>query len=77
MVVAGAGTGERFDRDEFIGRVAQRAGMDGPRATYAVRVVLEVVDEATQGGVTAQVREALPADLAELAQAGGRGELSG
>jgi uncharacterized protein (DUF2267 family) len=76
-VVAGAGTGERFDRDEFIGRVAQRPGVDGPQATYAARVVLEVVDEATQGGVMARVRKAVPADLAEPAQAGGRGQRPG
>jgi uncharacterized protein (DUF2267 family) len=77
VMLAGAGTGERFDRDEFIARVAERVGMDKPQAAYAARVVFEVTDEATQGRVMQRVRDALPADLAELSRAGSSGQMGG
>jgi uncharacterized protein (DUF2267 family) len=74
-VYGGLGTGERFDRDTFIARVADRAGGDGPHAAFLARVVLEVVDEATQGGVMNKLREALPPDLRSLVDAGSTGEM--
>ncbi len=76
VTLSGLGTGERFDRDEFVARVAERAGMDESHATFAARVVLEVTDEATQGGIMQRLRDSLPADLAELARAGSHGHLT-
>ncbi|MFC4053800.1 DUF2267 domain-containing protein [Actinomadura syzygii] len=72
-VYGGAGSGERFDRHDFIERVAARSGTDEPRSAYLARVVLEVTDEATQGGVTRKVRESLPADIRSLVTAGHTG----
>jgi len=72
--LAGAGTGERFDHNEFIARVAERANMQPPQAAFALRVVFEVLDEATQGDVMQHVFDALPADLVQLATAGSRGQ---
>ncbi len=74
-VLSGAGTGERFDLNEFIQRVAARAGMDESGAAYSCRVVLEVMREATQGGVMDKVRDALPEQLRELVDAGSSGEM--
>src|SRR5690606_19209852 len=51
IVDAGEGTGERFDRDEFIDRTAERAGMDKPKAAFTARAVLEVTSEAVGGGL--------------------------
>lgn len=65
-VYGGAGTGERFGRRDFINRVAARAGVDGPKAVYLARSVLEVVQEATEGKITDKVAESLPPDIREL-----------
>ena len=69
------GTGERFDRTDFVTRVEERSGLDRPQAVYAARVVCEVIGEATQGGVMAKVREALPPDVREIINAGSGGQL--
>jgi uncharacterized protein (DUF2267 family) len=74
-VLGGAGTGVRFGLDEFITRVGERSGFDGPRAAYVSRVVFEVVDEAVQGGLMAKVRQDLPDDLRTLVTAGSSGEM--
>lgn len=74
-VYGGYGTGERFDRDEFVARVCERSGFDAPRAAFAARVVYEVVDEATQGGVMGKVRDALPDDVQSLVTAGSTGQM--
>lgn len=62
--------GERFDRDEFIDRVAWRAGggVDRPQAAHWVRVVFDVVDEATSGSLTGKVADSLPAEFRDLVQ---------
>jgi len=73
VLLAGAGTGERFDRDEFVARVAERAGMQPPQAAFALRGVFEVLNDATQGGLMARVCDALPADVVQLATAGSTG----
>jgi uncharacterized protein (DUF2267 family) len=72
-IFAGAGTGERFDRHDFIARVAQRAGVREQQAAYLIRTVVEVVDEATQGGVMDNVAESLPADIRQLVTSGSTG----
>jgi uncharacterized protein (DUF2267 family) len=74
ITMAGAGTGERFDREEFISRVAQRERADEPAAACHARVVLEVIGEAT-GGAMNKVREPLPDDLRALVDAGSTGSM--
>jgi hypothetical protein len=69
------GTGEHFSRQEFVQRVAERAGVDAPQATYLARVVLEVTGEATQGGLMQRLRDSLPQDVRKLVAAGSRGHL--
>lgn len=64
--------GERFDAAEFVARVADRATADEPQAAYFARVVCEVVDEATQGGMLGKVAESLPEDVRQLVTAGSR-----
>jgi uncharacterized protein (DUF2267 family) len=71
----GTGSGERFGRDEFIRRVAQRSYTDEPQAAYQSRVVLEVFREATTGGSVDKVRDALPDELRALVDAGSSGSL--
>ncbi|PZG02485.1 DUF2267 domain-containing protein [Micromonospora deserti] len=70
-----SGDGVRFGRDEFVARMADRAGMDRPQAAYAARVVFEVMGEATQGRIMDRLQAALPAELDVLVRAGSRGEL--
>lgn len=72
-VYGGSGTGEAFDRKEFINRVSRRAGVDEPKAAYLARVVLEVTEEATQGRIVAKVRDSLPEDIRTLVGAGSAG----
>lgn len=74
-VLGGAGTGERFGLDEFTRRVAARSRMDHPTAVYASRVVLEVLREATQGGIMDKVRQSLGDELRELVDAGSTGHM--
>jgi uncharacterized protein (DUF2267 family) len=71
-VFGGIGTGERFDRQDFIERVAMRATVNDARAAFIARAVLEVVEEATQGSVMAKVRDSLPSDVRTLIMAGSR-----
>ena len=75
IVLDGAGTGERFDAREFVRRVAERSTIDEPAAAYHVRVVAEVVQEATAGGVFQKMIETLPDDLQQLLTAGSTGEM--
>ncbi|WP_131740563.1 DUF2267 domain-containing protein [Actinomadura roseirufa] len=72
-VYGGSGTGERFDRHDFVARVAARAGTDERKAAYMARVVLEVVDEASQGSMMTKVKRALPEDIRDLVSAGSKG----
>ncbi|GAB3661380.1 DUF2267 domain-containing protein [Glycomyces tarimensis] len=72
-----SGTGEHFGFDEFAHRVARREHSDEPTAIYHSRVVLELVDEATTGGVMERVRESLPEDLRPLIESGSTGDLRG
>lgn len=75
IVAGGQGTGERFGKQEFIERVATRAGVDKPQAAYLARVVLEMVGEATSGGLLNKIRESLPEELEWLVTAGSRGDV--
>lgn len=75
-VYGGVATGERFGRQEFIDRVAERAGTGPQQAAFLARAVTEVVDEATQGGVMAKVSHSLPEDVRVLVTAGSTGNFS-
>lgn len=70
------GVGERFNLHTFTDRIAKRAGVDEPRATYLARVVFEVVAEATQGKELDKVRASVPRDIRLLIDAGGSGSIS-
>jgi uncharacterized protein (DUF2267 family) len=74
IVYGGVGTGERFDTGEFVRRVSERSGTDEPQAAFLVRVICEVVDEATGGILTRKVAESLPDDLRKPVTAGSTGE---
>ncbi|RJL22729.1 DUF2267 domain-containing protein [Bailinhaonella thermotolerans] len=74
-VLGGQGTGEHFDRQEFVDRVADRAGVDEPKAAHVARAVLEVVDEATQGHIMEKVRDSLPPDIRGFVDSGSQGRL--
>lgn len=72
-VFGGLGSGQRFDRREFVARVAERAGVNEPKAAFITRAVAEVVDEATGGMVSGKFSASLPEDVRELIVAGSRG----
>ncbi|WP_016699660.1 DUF2267 domain-containing protein [Actinoalloteichus spitiensis] len=76
ITMGGAGSGERFDLDEFTRRVANRAGVDPPKAVYDARVVLEVLGEATQGETLHRVRDSLPEEMRGLIDAGSSGRMA-
>lgn len=76
VTMGGAGSGERFGLDEFAERAAERGYTDAPNAIFRARVVLEVIDEATED-VMDKVRDALPGELSSLIEAGSSGKLNG
>ncbi|GAA4419416.1 hypothetical protein GCM10023169_10060 [Georgenia halophila] len=63
ITFGGEGTGERFDRSEFVSRITDRTGADAPDAVFQARSVLEVVGDAVQGGLMDNVAAALPDDI--------------
>ncbi|MET9968213.1 DUF2267 domain-containing protein [Streptomyces sp. NPDC006356] len=65
--------GAHMSGHEFFERVAQREGKSFPKAVHHARSVIEVVSEAVQGSVTAQVRECLDDELATSLFAGSIG----
>ncbi|GAA2425775.1 DUF2267 domain-containing protein [Streptomyces macrosporus] len=69
-------TGTRMTYREFLDRVAQRSGDDVPKAAYEARCVIEVVGEATQGGLMDKVRRSLDDELAEVLFAGSAGRIA-
>lgn len=65
-------SGQRFDYDEFMSRVAERANADKSDANYYGQVVVGLVSELVPAGELEQVRAQLPEDfdpLFELADA--------
>ncbi len=66
-------TGERFGVEEFLARVAERAGESPEPAQDAARVVFEVIRQATTPGLLDKVRNTLPAELKPLVDAGSPG----
>jgi uncharacterized protein (DUF2267 family) len=69
-------TGIRMDYDTFIDRVAERAGADKAKATHEARTVMELLGEATQGGMTDKVRQSLDDELARVLFAGSTGGIT-
>jgi uncharacterized protein (DUF2267 family) len=72
-VYGGQGTGERFGKKNFIGRVAARADVSEQQAAFFVRAVMEVTGEATQGGLPGKLDQSLPTDIREPVTAGASG----
>jgi uncharacterized protein (DUF2267 family) len=61
-----ADSGQRFDYDEFVGRVAERSGADRSDASYHAKAVVAVVSEVVPGSELQQVRGQLPAEFDPL-----------
>ncbi len=71
-VHGGTRSGERFGRQDFIARVAERAGVGEPQAAFIARAVAEVADEAVQGRLMTKVAESLPEGIRQLVRFPGR-----
>jgi uncharacterized protein (DUF2267 family) len=61
-----AESGQRFDYDEFLDRVEERANVDRSDAAYYGKVVVGLVSELVPAGEIEQVRAQLPADFDTL-----------
>ncbi|UPV76552.1 DUF2267 domain-containing protein (plasmid) [Halorussus limi] len=61
-----AESGQRFDYDEFVGRVADRANVDRSDAAYYGKVVVGFVSEQVPAAEIEQVRAQLPVDYEDL-----------
>lgn len=64
--LATAEHGQRFDYNEFLDRVAERAEVDKPDANYHAQQVLAVVAEIVPPGNIEKVRNMLPDDFEPL-----------
>lgn len=62
--------------DDFVDRVVERGGGDRAKAVHRIRAVLEVVDDATTGGLMAHVRDELPQEFHRVLDAGSDDRLS-
>lgn len=65
-----AAAARRFDKLEFIARVAARAGVNESRAAALSHAVAGVVDDATDGMLSAKVASSLPDDISSLLRFG-------
>ena len=61
-----ADSGQRFDYDEFLDRMADHEGIDRADAAYHAKVVVAQVAEVVQGAEMQQVRDQLPDDFDDL-----------
>ena len=61
-----ADSGQRFDYDEFVSRVADRANVERADAAYYGKVVVGLVSEHVPAGEIQQVRAQLPDDYETL-----------
>ncbi|WP_435181787.1 DUF2267 domain-containing protein [Halorussus sp. AFM4] len=61
-----ADSGQRFDYDEFVGKVADRANVDRSDAAYYAKAVFGLVSELVSAGEIEQVRAQLPDDYEDL-----------
>ena len=60
--------GQRFDYDEFVDRVTERANADRSDAVYYAKVVVGLVSELVPAGEIEQVRAQLPIEFDDLFQ---------
>jgi uncharacterized protein (DUF2267 family) len=58
--------GQRFDYDEFVGRVADRANLDRSDANYHGQVVVGLVSELISRAEVEELRAGLPDDFDDL-----------
>lgn len=75
MAPSQEGSGDRFDLNEFFSRVATRDGTELPEAAFHARVVVEVMEEATTGGLVNKIREQFPDEWDPLFTAGSTGRM--
>lgn len=61
-----ADSGQRFDYNEFVERVAERADIDQSDAAFWGQTVMTVVAECVPAGELGEIRDGLPADYADL-----------
>jgi uncharacterized protein (DUF2267 family) len=61
-----ADSGQRFDYDEFLGRVAERGGVDKPDANYRSQQIVALVNEVVPPGNIRKVRDQLPGEYENL-----------
>lgn len=59
-------SGQQFDWDEFVERVAEREEAELPDAQFHAQAVIALVDEAVPGGEMQDVRANLPGEYDEL-----------
>ena len=61
-----ADSGQRFDYDEFLGRVAERGGVDKPDANYRSQQIVALVNKVVPPGNIRKVRDQLPGEYENL-----------
>jgi len=61
-----ADSGQRFDFDEFVDRVGERASADDQDALFYAQAIMSLVAELVPEGELRQVRDQLPADYDPL-----------
>ena len=61
-----AESGQRFDFDEFVARVAERGDVDAPDAAYQAKVLVGLLGEVVPVGEMTQVEDQLPEDFDQL-----------
>lgn len=64
--VGEAESGQRFDYDDFLGRVAERGGVDKPDANYQAQQIVALVSEVVPPGNISKIRDQLPDDYEPL-----------
>lgn len=63
---AGRKSGQRFDYDAFVERVADRAGVEEADAAYYAQTIISLVDDAVPDGEMDDVEEQLPEEYTDL-----------
>lgn len=61
-----ADSGQRFDWDEFVDRVTERASLEEPQAVFATQAVVALLHEIEPGGEIQDVRSNLPEEFDAL-----------
>jgi uncharacterized protein (DUF2267 family) len=54
------------ESDDFVARLAERTGLDAPRAARIARLVFRAVDRETDGALAVRADTALPEDVGSL-----------